>query len=147
MHNLVTPDYAAYWRAIGKQLGLKSGLLDTIDYNYPRQAEDCCNAVWEQWLDLDTTVSWSKVIEALNAPALVSLLNSTAAVSGNSTHNSVPAPVTNTRIQLQMFYIQERYKCSEDDWPSYQPEHFTSVALIHHREKHATTREIIAIAN
>ncbi|XP_065891493.1 NACHT, LRR and PYD domains-containing protein 3-like [Dysidea avara] len=116
VHNLVTPDYAAHWRAISTQLGLKVGLLDTIDHDHHHKAEDCCNAVWEQWLDMDTTASWSKVIEAVESSAVE-------------------------------FYTNERYKGSEDDWPSYQPEHFTSVALIHHREKHVTTREVIAIAN
>jgi len=121
--------------------------LNIIDYNHPCQAEECCNAVWDQWLDMDTAATWSKVIEAVDSPAVVSVTHKAAVISDNSMLESVPVPVTNARIQLQKFYIQERYKVSEDDWPSYQPEHFTSVALIHHREKHVTTREVIAIAN
>ena len=146
VHNLVTPDYAAHWRAISTQLGLKVGLLDTIDHDHHHKAEDCCNAVWEQWLDMDTTASWSKVIEAVESSAVVSVLHKTAVID-NSTKDTVSEPLTNARNQLQEFYTNERYKGSEDDWPSYQPEHFTSVALIHHREKHVTTREVIAIAN
>ena len=34
----------------------------------------------------------------------------------------------------------------EDEWPPVQPDHFTSVAIIHHKEKHATMREVIAVA-
>ena len=47
---------------------------------------------------------------------------------------------------MKKFYIKERYKVSEDDWLPYQPEHFTSVTLIHHKEKHASVREVIAVA-
>ena len=144
LHNLVTPDFAAQWRSIGIHLGLKVGLLDVIDHDHLHRAEDCCNAVWEQWLDMDSTTSWSKVIEAVESSAVVSVVHK-AATPSDFSQDSVP--VTTARIQLQKFYIQERYKMSEDDWPSYQPEHFTSVALIHHREKHVTTREVISIAN
>ena len=149
VHNLVTPDYAAHWRAIGTHLGLQKGLLDTIDHDNHHRAEDCCNAVWEEWFDMDTTASWSKVIEAIELPAVVSVVpvHKDAVLSDDSTQDSVPVLVTNAHNQLQEFYKGERYKTSEDDWPSYQPEHFTSVALIHHREKHVTTREVIAIAN
>ena len=47
---------------------------------------------------------------------------------------------------MQQFYKREKYKCTGDDWPPYQPDHFTSVALIHHKEKLITSNEVIAIA-
>ena len=136
LHNLVTPHYAAHWREIGVQLQLPDGILDIIDYDHHRRAEDCCNAMWERWLDVDSQASWSKVIEAVESPAVVS-------TSFKYNQNSI----STASGQLQKFYIQERHRASEDDWPQYQPEHFTSVALIHHREKFTTTREVIAIAN
>ena len=49
--------------------------------------------------------------------------------------------------QMQQFYKNERYKSTgDDDWPPYQPDHFTSVALIHHKEKLITSNEVIAVA-
>ena len=49
--------------------------------------------------------------------------------------------------QMQQFYKNERYKSTGDDeWPPYQPDHFTSVALIHHKEKLTTKKEVIAVA-
>ena len=141
--NLVTPKYAAQWRVIGTLLGLERTRLDIIDHDRHHRAEDCCNAVWEEWLDMDTTASWCKVIEAIESPAAVSA----ALQLENSTKGSVSEPLRNAHIQLQDFYKQERYNASENDWPSYQPKRFTSVAIIHHREKHVTTREVIAIAN
>ena len=48
---------------------------------------------------------------------------------------------------MQKFYKNERYKCTgDDDWPSYQPDHFTSVVLLHHKEKLTTEKEVIAVA-
>ena len=48
---------------------------------------------------------------------------------------------------MQQFYKNERFKCTgDDDWPPYQPDHFTSVALIHHKEKCITSNEVIAVA-
>jgi len=147
IYNIITPHYGAHWRAIGKHLGMETGLLDIIDHDHHHRAEDCCNAVWEQWLDIDTTASWGKVMKVIESLEVVSVMHEAAVQSGNSAEGLVPVPVTKTRVQLQNFYIQERYTTSENDWPSYQPEHFTSVALIHHKEKHVTTREVIAIAN
>ena len=136
LHNLVTPHYAAHWREIGVQLRLPDGMLSIIDHDHHHKAENCCNAMWERWLDNDSHASWSKVIEAVESPAVVS-------ASFKYNQDSI----STAKGQLQTFYKHERHRPSEDDWPKYQPEHFTSVALIHHREKLTTTTEVIAIAN
>jgi len=34
-----------------------------------------------------------------------------------------------------------------DDWPCYQPNHFTSITLAHHQNKLITVREVIAVAS
>ena len=143
LHNLVTPDYGAHWRNIGSHLGLKDGLLDMIDHDHHHRAEDCCNAVWEQWLDMDTAASWGKVIEATELAISVRRL----AKIDSSGDVFVPPEVAAETYRLQKFYRNERYKTSDDDWPSYQPDHFTSLALIHHREKRVTVQEVISIAN
>ena len=62
LHNIVTPDYAIHWRIFGTHLKIKSGVLDTIYHDYQHKAEDCCNAVWEEWLNIDTNAVWSKLI-------------------------------------------------------------------------------------
>ena len=145
LHNIITPNYAARWRAIGTQLGLKNGLLDTIDYNHPRNAENCCNAVFEEWLDNDHMASWNKIIEAVESPAVVSSATFIRAMPVPQ-DDSICTALTTATTKLQKSYIHQRYTVSKDDWPSYQPEHFTSVALIHHVHKHVTTKEVIAVA-
>jgi len=146
LHNLVTPRYATHWREIGIQLQLPDGILNVIDHDNHHKAEDCCNAVWEEWLGVDIQASWSKVIDAVESSAVVSAIHAKPFPSMYN-QESVLTLVSTATGQLQKLYIQERYRFSEDDWPQYQPKHFTSVALIHHRENFTTTREIVAIAN
>ena len=143
LHNLVSPEHAASWRNIGASLGLSCGLLNIIEYDYHHKAEDCCNAVWEQWLDMGGTATWHKVIQAIDSLPVASLVVANKTLPGACTDMDV---VYHAHNHMQKFYIKERYKISEDDWPPYQPEHFTSVALIHHKEKHTTVREVIAVA-
>lgn len=108
-------------------MGIRSGVLDTIDYDFHHKAEDCFNAVCEEWLDIDTSATWCTLIQAIDS--------------------IIADVVQNSSNQLKEFYINERYKSKEEDWPPYQPDHFTGVALIHHKERHITVRESIAVVS
>ena len=140
--NIVTPDYAVHWRKIGQSLGIKSGVLHTIDYDNPHKAEDCCNAVWEEWLNIDTSATWFKIIEIINSPTIANAIMNMPMSMDDSTWSMI----LNESDQMREFYKNERYKGKEDDWPPYQPDRYTSVALIHHKEKYATREEVIAVA-
>ena len=104
----------------------------------------------EQWLDLDSTATWEKVTQAIDTSAV------TSPVVTNKPIDPVVFPgldpithgvIIQVSNQMQQYYIKERYKISGNDWPPFQPEHFTSVALIHHKEKHVTVREVIAVSS
>ena len=74
LYQHITPQYATQWRVIGTLLDLPSERLDIIEYNHRGQAEDCCNAMLERWLQEDTTASWGKlstVIESCVQPPTV----------------------------------------------------------------------------
>ena len=142
LYNLVTPEYAANWKNIGSALGLTSGLLDIIEHDNHHKAEDCCNAMWEQWLDIDNTATWHKVCQSIDSLTVTNFMTSKKTGMDDLTLTIL----FNVSNQMQRYYIEERYKISGDDWPPYQPEHFTSVALIHHKGKHRTTKEVIAVA-
>ena len=146
LFNVVTPDYSANWREIGESLGLKVGELNAIDHDHHHRAVDCCDAVWEKWLEIDSSASWNKVIQSTESldPRNYAVDSAVTVLTVN--HNSISVVVQGVTDRLQKHFIIERYKNSDDDWPSYQPDHFTSVALIHHREKHATEKEIITIS-
>ena len=44
-------------------------------------------------------------------------------------------------------YVTKRFEVSDDDWPPYQPEVYTTVALIHHKEKVTPKQAVISIAD
>ena len=45
---------------------------------------------------------------------------------------------------LHKSYINSRYAPTVDEWPPYQPKHYTTLALIHHRDK-STDATIISV--
>ena len=140
LHNIVTPDYAIHWRIFGTHLGIKSGVLDAIYHDYQHKADDCCNAVWEEWLNIDVNAAWSKLITIVNL--YLTHGDQTTPIIDDDMCNII----LNSSNQLQQHYQDQRYNNMEDEWPPIQPDHFTSVAIIHHKEKHATVREVIAVA-
>ena len=140
LYNIVTPDYAVHWRMFGTHLGIRSGILDTIDHNNKHKAEDCCDAVWEEWLNNDAEAAWCKLIR---------IVDSIKAHDDHTTSiidETLCHAILESSDQLQQHYKNQRYKKAEDEWPPFQPDHFTSVAIIHHKEKYATMREVIAVA-
>ena len=143
LFNIITPDYAVNWRTIGEYLGIRNGILDTIDHDNHHKAEDCCNAMWEEWLNIDTSASWSKLIQIIDSLKIVSAMTK----KKDGMDDATQSVVQNASDQMRRFYKIERFKSAEGDWPLYQPDHFTSVALIHHKEKYMTNKEVFAVAS
>ena len=59
------------WYSLGIQLGLPPELLNTIEQNYSKDSQRCCEQVFKDWLvrpELDP--SWSVLIEALESDAV-----------------------------------------------------------------------------
>ena len=79
LYNLITPEYAAHWKVIGILLGIKKGILDGIERNFPSNVSWCCNELLDTWLERDTNASWKKIIEVINSPAVATL------ITGNTT--------------------------------------------------------------
>ena len=82
LYNLITPEYAAHWKVIGTLLGIETGILDGIEGANPTNLFWCCNKLLKTWLERDIDVSWKKIIEVINSPAVASLktANATAVV-------------------------------------------------------------------
>ena len=66
----ITPQYAADWKVIGTLLGLPSAAIDIIEYDNHYKARQCCNAMLNKWLQLDTTASWKKLFTVIESPAV-----------------------------------------------------------------------------
>ena len=70
LYQHITPQYAADWKVIGTLLGLPSGKLKAIEAGYPTNVKWCCNQMFEKWLEMDTTASWSKLFTVIESPAV-----------------------------------------------------------------------------
>ena len=57
---------------IGTLLGLPKGRLDIIKYDNRDKARPCCDAVLEEWLEVDPSASWEKLFKVIESPAVSS---------------------------------------------------------------------------
>ena len=64
--------YAADWKVIGTLLGLPSGELNSIEAGYPTNVKWCCNQMLEEWLEVDSSASWNKLLSVIQSPAVSS---------------------------------------------------------------------------
>ena len=60
--------YAAQWEKLGLELGLKDYHIANISENnarHPRRVEECCTAMFEQWLKETQSPTWGKLDDAV----------------------------------------------------------------------------------
>ena len=65
IQRLVIPSYAKHWKQIGTELQLDDHSLDNIEAN-SRKVEQCCREMITQWLAVDTTATWMKLLNAID---------------------------------------------------------------------------------
>jgi len=70
LYCLVTPKFAAHWNVIGTLLDIPNGLLEGIEKSFPTSAFWCCNEMLKRWLEIDTSATWRKIIQAIDSPAI-----------------------------------------------------------------------------
>jgi len=51
---------------------LFKGRLDIIEHDNYRKAEPCCDAVLEEWLEVDSSASWNKLLSVIQSLAVSS---------------------------------------------------------------------------
>ena len=58
---------APYWRKLGIELLQEkyTHKLDVIKSDHPIKVEDCCDEMFQYWLEVDTDANWNKLIDAL----------------------------------------------------------------------------------
>ena len=63
------------WKDLGLQLlgSRHAGKLDVIEANSPKNVEECCTKMFKNWLDVDPTATWNKLIAALKEIGLNTL--------------------------------------------------------------------------
>ena len=55
-------------------------------------------------------------------------------IAGSST--DILSIVADATKRLQQRYISSRFSSSVDEWPPYQPKHYTTLAFVHTKGKH-----------
>jgi len=89
--------------------------------------------------------NWSKVLEALQSSKVIAVLNSFSSPSAVLQYNELEMLEAVSHVaavlKVQSNYI--RYNVSTDDWPPSKLNHFTGVALIHHKDKIISRKEEI----
>ena len=62
----VRVDVAPQWYDLGMQLlnGEQAKKLNVIQSDHPGDAEKCCTALFNYWLQVDTSASWNKLMIA-----------------------------------------------------------------------------------
>ena len=147
LKNLVTPYYASSWKEIGLQLGIAQGILETIEIKFQADFKTCCTEMLTEWLNTDVTASWDMLIQVVYSPAVTEVINSfNKSPLTKRKELEESKAVKELESKLKERHTITRYKSTEEeDWFS-EPEHFTSVALIH-QKKHKTKRDIIEFAN
>ena len=58
---------APYWRKLGIELLQEkyTDKLNVIQADHPNKVEDCCDKMFQYWLEVDTEANWNKLIDAL----------------------------------------------------------------------------------
>ena len=70
IQRLVIPSYAKHWKQIGTELQLDDRTLDNIEANYAthsKKVENCCREMITQWLKVDPTATWTKLLNSIDA--------------------------------------------------------------------------------
>ena len=64
LENEVIPTVCSLWREVGRQLHLKTSILDEIDEDCRGRVRRCSTRMFEEWLKQDTEASWYAVLSA-----------------------------------------------------------------------------------
>ena len=59
-------------------MGIERGIITGIEKNYPNNVGWCCNDLLGQWLERDTEATWKIIIQAIDSPAVTSLVSTSS---------------------------------------------------------------------
>ena len=74
LYDQVVPSIADKWKDLGVQLLdpslIDQRVLEVIAADHPHSVEDCCESVFEKWLNTQEDASWQQLLEALKSVQL-----------------------------------------------------------------------------
>ena len=66
---VIHKQFAVHWKKLGLKLGLSNDRMEIISYNHkhsPNRAQDCCTAMFEEWLRDVPSPTWGLLSDAIN---------------------------------------------------------------------------------
>jgi len=148
LNDHVRENYAVAWRELGKKLGIQDGTLNILEKDNPNDSDTCCGKVFEEWLAMDRNALWSTMLQALDYPEVMAVMDDFKDIKLIKYKKSeMLEAVSNVSELLKVNSKANRYKISPDEWLNIELEHFTSVALIHYKKGHNKKEEIEVIAD
>ena len=149
LHNLVSPHYSVAWKEIGKGFGLPIEILNALQKDYPSSSELCCDRMLEELYNVNPGIHWDAILNVLDSPKVLAVINSYSYPNVLQQYNEAEMldAVSKVADSLQDNSIANKYKLLRDDWPPFQPIHFNSVAIIHHKKSYSRKEEIEFIAD
>ena len=89
LFRVITPDYAAHWKAIGALLGLPTTCLDETETANPTNQQWCCNEMLKIWLARNASATWKDIFTALDSPSTTQGVLSSVAVQQSGPFNGM----------------------------------------------------------
>jgi len=65
LYKHLVPLYTSEWKVIGKLLGISTEELTRIERENLHKNSQCCIAMLERWLEVDSSASWKKIFEVI----------------------------------------------------------------------------------
>ena len=78
--------------------------------------------------------SWNSICEAIASPEMSIAIENAIIPSEFPNITEVDKVICDLACKLQINSIKLRHAPSSDNWPLTKPQHFTSVAIIYHKE-------------
>ena len=133
-----------YWKEIGKELKIPTGILNSIHSACGNVINSlwCCEMMFSIWLYMDMPQSWDiilNVIKSLDCNAM----EDTCIHTDFPSIKPIDKAICSLACKIQVNSIKLRHAPVSDNWPLTKPQHFTSVAIIHHKE--GIRREVIRL--
>ena len=133
-----------YWKKIGKELKIPTGILNSIHSACGNVINSlwCCEMMFSIWLHMDMPQSWDIILNVITSVDC-NTMEDTCIHTEFPSIQSIDQDICSLACRIQVNSIKLRHAPVSDNWPLTKPQHFTSVAIIHHKE--GIRREVIRL--
>ena len=133
------------WTKFGKELKIANGIMNSIRHACGEIENSlwCCKMMFHIWLSMDMPQSWNNIREAITSPEISTATENEIITSEFPDIKDVDKAICGFACEIQINSIKFRHAPLTDNWPLTKPQHFTSVAIIYHKE--GNKKEIVKL--